>query len=188
MRIPLVAAACLHLVATLVQGQSDFRLVEAGKPRAVVFAPDENRWAGQRLADRVKRWTGVELRVEEAAAELEARHLVVAVGTPDSNPVIAAALAADNRLTELGEEGYVLKVATWKGRRVLVAAGLTLTGANHAVSELVSWRLQLTEDGASVPVDLNVSEKPAMKYRILWSWDGQGNWATTIKEGGYPLD
>ena len=182
MRILLVAAACLHLVATTVQGESDFKLVEAGKPRAVIFAPDEHRWAGQRLADRVKRWTGVELRVVEAAAKLDGRHEVVVVGTPDSNPAIAAALAADQRLADLGEEGYILKVATWKGRRVLVAAGLTLTGAHHAVSELVSWRLRLTDDGASVPVDLDVSEKPAMKYRILWSWDGQGNWATTIKE------
>ena len=46
MRSLLIAAACVQVIATSVQAGTDFTLVEAGEPRAVVFAPNENRWAG----------------------------------------------------------------------------------------------------------------------------------------------
>ena len=155
--------------------------MEGGQARVLIHAPGENQWAGERLAERIERWTGTTLPVSLEPLPPGDKTLV-SVGTPQSSAVVQAVLDQDSRLGELGEEGYILKVGQWNGRDVLVAAGVTLAGANNAVSELVSWKLQLTDGGASVPLDLDDADWPAMKYRLLWSWDGHHNWCDTIEE------
>ena len=107
---------------------------------------------------------------------------LVAIGTPQSNPVVNDVAGTDARIEGLGEEGYLLQGATWQGRAVLIASGKTLTGVNHAVSELVSWKLKLSEQGVAVSSDLNETDQPALRYRIVWTWDGHCNWAPTVDE------
>lgn len=159
----------------------EFVIARQGKSLVTVYAPGESQWAGTRLVDRVKRLTGVDLRLHTAKWVPTGEGAVVAVGTPDSNQVASAIVGKDSRIKQLGEQGYLLKVADWNGRRVLVATGATLEGVNNGVSELISWKLQLSDNGASAPGDLDEVDKPALKYRILWNWDSRTNWETSVE-------
>ena len=180
--IGLLAIACFVTVDRARGEGKEFKLAEGGRSLVTVYAPGESQWAGARLVDRVSKLTGVELRLMTTAAEPAAGEDVVAVGTPDGNPIVRRVLGQDDRIKDLGQEGFVLRVAESGGRRVLVAGGRTLAGVNNAVSELVSWKLKLTEGRASVPEDLNETDRPTLKYRILWAWDSLVNFSDTIEE------
>jgi hypothetical protein len=160
----------------------EFILVRDQRLAATIFAPGENVWAGRRLADRIERLTGARMAVVSEAAAPESNEALVAVGTPESNVVVREALAGDRRVAGLGEDGYILTLARWRGRPTLVAAGRTLSGANCAVSELVSWKLKLSDGGAAVPADLDEVDEPELKYRILWAWDSLVNFAESVEE------
>lgn len=157
-------------------------LVKRGAAQATIYAPGENEWAGKRLADRIAKLSGAVTPLESAPAPSLASPLLIAVGAPDTNPVVQAVLEGDKRIAQLGEEGYLLKAGRWGDRPVLVASGKTLTGVQHAVSELVSWKLQLQEDQITVAGDLDETDKPALSYRIVWTWDGHCNWASSVDE------
>jgi dienelactone hydrolase len=160
---------------------SGFQVVADARPAAVVYAPGENQWAGKRLVDRVHTLTGTSLMLEVGPEVPAGRENLIAVGTPESNAVVRDALAVDDRLADLGEEGYILKVTRWRDCRTLVAGGRTVPGVNNAVSELVSWKLRLTDAGAAAPGNLDESDKPALKYRFLWNWDSRTNWETSVE-------
>lgn len=158
-----------------------FGFVEDGQAQVCVYAPGENQWAGKRFVDRVETLTGARLRLDASSSLPPGELNVVAIGTPETNPLVRTLLVGDQRVVRLGDQGYVLKTSSWRGRRVLLAAGQTLVGANNAVSEIVSWKLRLTESGAWVPGDLNESDTPALKYRILWNWDMRTNWHDNLE-------
>lgn len=160
----------------------EFALVAEGEAKVAIYAPGENEWAGRRLADRLLRWTGATVAVHVDELPPDSPAAIVSVGPPTTNVIAKAVAGADSRLTALGDEGYLLETADWNGRRILIASGATLAGAQNAISELVSWKLKLTERGASVPADLNETDKPSLKYRIVWTWDGNCNWAPTVEE------
>ncbi len=171
---------CLFLPPSL--RAEDFVLVEKGQARIAIHAPGENEWAGRRLADRLFKFTGARVPVHTGKLPPETKAPIVVVGTPTTNSTVKSVLDGDKRIDDLGEEGYVLKIARWNERDVLVAGGKTLTGAQHAVSELVSWKLKLTEGGAITSGTLDEVDKPALKYRIVWTWDGHCNWANSVEE------
>ena len=158
----------------------EFGLAANRQPVALVHAPGENLWAGRRLVERLEGWTGAKLTVV-SEVEVGGGDLV-AIGTPESNLIVRDALAGDDRIAGLGEEGYILKVVRWRDRRVLIVGGKTLSGANHAVSELVTWKVKLSDGGAVVPADLEEVDQPELKYRVLWAWDSLVNFAETFDE------
>ena len=158
-----------------------FVVAQNGESKALIYAPGETEWAGVRLADRVRRWTGVSVPVHSKTAVYPGNSNLIAVGVPGNNPVVRESLGADPRLADLGDQGYILKVTTWRGRPVLIAAGRTLAGVNNGVSELVSWKLRFAQGRAAARGDLDESDKPALKYRMLWSAIGAA-WAPTFQE------
>ncbi|MFN0054275.1 MAG: hypothetical protein ACKV0T_19030 [Planctomycetales bacterium] len=160
----------------------DFFLVDGGQSRVTIYAPGENEAAGRRLADRVQKLTGVHIAVATDEQPPAAPVPLVALGTPESNRLIANILATDQRIAGLGDEGYLLQVIRRPDRVVLLAAGQSLAGVQHAISELVSWKLKLSTGGAAVDGDLNDSGKPSLRYRMVWTWDGHCNWAPTVAE------
>ena len=171
---------CLFLSGSIFAG--DLVLVQQGKAHCAIHAPGENEWAGRRLADRLFQFTGV--RVEVHTGELPPAEplLLVAIGTPQSNPLVKDIVGTDSRIEELGVEGYLLQSASWRGRAVLIGSGKSLSGVNNAVSELVSWKLKLGAQSAVVADDLNETDRPGLRYRIVWTWDGHCNWAATVDE------
>ena len=101
-----------------------------------MYAPGEACWAGARLVDRVRRFTGVELPLDTRRSSLAPDVELVVVGTPDTSAVVASLMEKDPRSSDLGDEGYLLKIAAFEERQVLLAAGQTLAGANNAISEI----------------------------------------------------
>src|SRR5438128_478596 len=122
-----------------------FILVEDGESRALIYAPGENQRAGHRLAERLRDLTGAQVRLETGSAAPEGAENLVAIGTPESNALVREAMKQDPRAGGLAEEGYLLKLVRSNGRRILFAAGQTSAGANNAVSELLSWKMRVTE-------------------------------------------
>ncbi len=173
-----IVALLMWLPSTV--AADELLLIGDGQAHVQVFAPGEAQWAGRRLADRLQRWTGVAPPVQVTGQEPEGDGDLIIIGTPETTPLIKTLTQNGAQLTELGEEGYLLRVEQWQGRRVLLAAGATMAGANNAVSELVTWELRIHKKRAVVPAELNESASPALKYRILWSWDGQHNWSDSV--------
>ncbi len=157
-------------------------LLKDGRSLATVYAPGESQWAGLRLVDRLARFTGVELDLQTREGVPAGTGAILAVGTPASNAIVKELLGQDPRLTGLGEDGYILKAGVWQGRPVLAAAGSTLPGAHNAVSELISWKIKLAGGQASVPGNMDESDQPALKYRLLWNWDSRTNWRLSVDE------
>lgn len=177
-------ATCLlgWQVLAVAEMSSRFTLTREGQPAAFIFAPGENQWAGERLVDRTRQWTGVRLPFRASGILPETELNLIAVGTPQTNPVVRVVLGSEPRLALLGEEGYILKIGTWKDRPVLVVGGATLPGVQNAVSELVSWKLRLDRRSAHVPGDLDEIDTPALKYRVLWNWTLGTHWPTRLAE------
>lgn len=176
------AASLASIMLSVPLFAADLVLVNHGKEQVAIHAPGENEWAGRRLADRLFQYTGARVEVHTGELPPAEPSRLVAIGTPQSNPVVNEVVGTDPRIEGLGEEGYLLKSTSWQERAVLVASGKTLTGVNHAVSELVSWKLKLSEHGAAVASDLNETDQPALSYRMVWTWDGHCNWAPTVEE------
>ena len=178
-------SALASLALTFLPGllcADDLVFAKQGQAKIAIHAPGENEWAGRRLADRLFKYTGARAEVHTGEIPPPAPSSLVVIGTPQSNLVVRDVAGTDERIDGLGDEGYLLKSASWQQRSVLVASGKTLVGVNHAVSELVSWKLRLSEGGAEVSGELNETDKPALRYRLVWTWDGLCNWAPTVEE------
>ncbi len=98
----------------------------------------------------------------------------VVAGTFESSPLIAA-LLPDVLPGTTGEEGYLIRSVTQKGKRIIVIASEgdrgVLYGTFHLL-RLVSMRVSLK--------DLSVTEKPAVALRLLNHWD---NLDRTVERG-----
>lgn len=175
-----VIATALAVFVPNQANAGEFPLVTQGKSAVVIYAPGENEPIGRRLADRLARFTGAKV---EVATDVPPKTIpLVVVGTPRTNALVKELLATDARIEQLGDEGYLLKASKLDSQPALIAAGKTLAGAHHAISELVSWKLKLDGENAAVADDLDESDQPALRYRIVWTWDGHCNWAPTVEE------
>ena len=98
----------------------------------------------------------------------------VVAGTFESSPLIAA-LLPDVLPGTTGEEGYLIRSVTQKGKRIIVIASDgdrgVLYGTFHLL-RLVSMRVSMK--------DLSVTEKPAVALRLLNHWD---NLDRTVERG-----
>ncbi len=157
------------------------QLVEGGRSRVFIRAGVDSLSAGRRLAERIEHWTGVRPEVWADAPSGDDR-IIVLLGTGADSPSIRSALDAAGGADRLGTEGYILRVTQDGNSAGLLACGVTPAGVHNAVSELVSWRLRMKPGAASVPRDLDLVEAPGLKYRIVWTSDGQANWSNSIEE------
>jgi len=77
--------------------------------------------------------------------------------------------------SELVAGGYVARTGTLAGRPTVSLAGGDAAGVIYAVQELSESGLVPTPEGAAVR-RLDVRRRPALSYRMLWTWDHSTNW------------
>jgi len=99
---------------------------------------------------------------------------VVVAGTFKSSPLIAS-LLPDLQTGTTGEEGYLIRTVTHKGKRIIVIASEGDKGVLYGAFHL----LRLVSMGVSLK-DLSVTEKPAVALRLLNHWD---NLNRTVERG-----
>jgi len=103
-----------------------------------------------------------------------ARGGVVVAGTFKSSPLIAS-LLPDVQTGTTGEEGYLIRTVTQKGKRIIVIASEGDKGVLYGAFHL----LRLVSVGVSLK-DLSVTENPAVALRLLNHWD---NLDRTVERG-----
>ena len=96
------------------------------------------------------------------------------LGSRASNPLVAQALGQEDIRSQVGEEGFVLRHLPG-ARPKLVIAGGSRAGTIYATSELLNYHLESDSGDVRVP-HLDLLDKPAFAYRILWVWDHSTNW------------
>src|SRR5262249_19816355 len=87
------------------------------------------------------------------------------VGTPSSSPLIAS-LRWDKQLSVLGAEGYVIRSTRLGSHSTIVIASQSDAGALYGTFHF----LRLMQTLQSI-ANLNVSEKPHLRLRVLDHWD-----------------
>lgn len=171
-----VAAAHAAQGAFLAQGGRAKAAIVVG-PQAGAF----DRWVAAELQGYLKKLSAAELPVV-TADKLPPGSPLIAVGTPQTNPLVAA--AQEKKLIALAglkPDGFVLKSVNLAGRPIIVAAGNDETGTMYAAYELLE-RLgvvfQLTGDiipqtkpDLALP-SLDVRMEPAFKHRGMHCWHG----------------
>ncbi|HEX8904168.1 MAG TPA: alpha-glucuronidase family glycosyl hydrolase, partial [Longimicrobiaceae bacterium] len=95
-------------------------------------------------------------------------------GTPASSPLIAA-LGLGDELRRVGDEGFVIRPATVRGRRVLAIAANREVGVLYGAFAL----LRAMQTGAALR-DIAISTSPRVRLRILDHWD---NLDRTVERG-----
>lgn len=88
---------------------------------------------------------------------------------------LVARLALAHDLPRLGDEGYVIRAVTVRGKHVLVVAGNTDIGALYGAFRLLR---QIQTDGPLA--GLNVESRPRIELRLLDHWD---NLDRTVERG-----
>lgn len=76
---------------------------------------------------------------------------------------------------DLPEDGFLLKALSWKGKILLILIGGGLPGLIYAVNELGENFLKSEGDNYIIP-RLDIIQKPALPYRLFWTWDHSTNW------------
>ncbi len=89
----------------------------------------------------------------------------VVVGTPKSSPIVRE-LGWERRLSELGSEGFLIRSISFAGRPVTVIASEGEVGALYGAFRLL--RLVQTHDLTN---NLNISNKPKLRLRVLDHWN-----------------
>jgi hypothetical protein len=110
-----------------------------------------------------------------AMPSLDAERIDLLVVLADSAIGVPWDLADPGEIDSLGEDAFLLRTGTWQGHPALLAAGGGIAGLIHAVNELGMRCLVPCEDGLELP-SLNVTQSPALPYRLLWTWDHSTNW------------
>lgn len=98
----------------------------------------------------------------------------VVFGTPESSPIIKSLNLAD-RLTTVGDEGYVVMASETSGKEVIVVAGNTDVGVLRGGFAL----LRHLQCHSSVK-ELALSGAPTIKHRLLNHWDNPNG---TVERG-----
>ena len=111
---------------------------------------------------------------EVPAATAVTRDGAVLAGTPRTSPAIAA-LGLGDALARVGDEGFVIRSATVKGRRATVVAANAGVGVLYGAFRLLR---HLQTGGSAGSID--VVEAPRVKLRVLDHWD---NLNRTVERG-----
>ena len=151
-----------------------FYLVSSEKPIPCIVRGREDAHAAQVLAAALKRMTGEEAEVTEELPGSSNRAPTILLGSARSNPAVANLLGREPLAENLKPEGFLLRTLGGSPECLLLA-GADRVGALYAVHELINFYLETHDSTAWVPT-LSVLENPALKYRILWTWDHSTNW------------
>lgn len=116
-------------------------------------------------------WT--ELKGQELASKTIVENGSLLIGTAKDKQI--RNLGLQKELVALGNEGYVIKTVTLKGKKTTVVASLTDKGLLYGVFHLL--RLVQMNDFSD---QLNIKEKPSYALRILNHWD---NLDGTVERG-----
>ena len=99
---------------------------------------------------------------------------VLVAGTPSSSTLIAS-LGLKDKLSSLGDEGYLLLSIDNQGRKLIVVTGNTDIGVLYGTFHL----LRLIQTNEAID-SLDVISKPKIQHRILNHWD---NLDRTVERG-----
>lgn len=116
-------------------------------------------------------WT--ELKGQELASKTIVENGSLLIGTAKDKQI--RNLGLQKELVALGNEGYVIKTVTLKGKKTTVVASLTDKGLLYGVFHLLRL-VQMNE----FTDQLNIKEKPSYAVRILNHWD---NLDGTVERG-----
>jgi alpha-glucuronidase len=114
------------------------------------------------------------LNAEIPLTERVTRDGALVVGTPASSPLIASLPLADE-LSQIGDEGYVIRTLPVEGRRATVVAANEDIGALYGAFHF----LRLLKTHARLG-DLAIISAPQVQHRVLNHWD---NLDRTVERG-----
>ena len=150
-------------------------LAQAIRPRATyIVVPGKSETANATRAELVAGFSGL-LGQPIAIAERVERDGAIVVGTPQT-PLIAALKLS---LTNLGNEGFVIRSAKLNGHAATVIAANSDLGALYGAFHFLRLLQTMPQTEKSI-VKLNVSETPRLQVRMLNHWD---NLNGTIERG-----
>ncbi|MFD3002345.1 alpha-glucuronidase family glycosyl hydrolase [Pontibacter toksunensis] len=98
----------------------------------------------------------------------------IVAGTPESSPLIRS-LNINDKLQEVGEEGYLILSTTINGKKVTAIAANTAVGVLYGSFHFLRL-LQTTQDISR----LSISSSPKTEHRVLNHWD---NLDRTVERG-----
>lgn len=98
----------------------------------------------------------------------------IIIGTPATSSIIKG-LNWDTELAALGDEGFKISNATVNGKNCIVIASTGDNGVLYGAFRFIR-SLQKYDDISN----LNITEKPKIKFRVLNHWD---NWSGSIERG-----
>ncbi|WP_224998358.1 alpha-glucuronidase family glycosyl hydrolase [Cesiribacter sp. SM1] len=126
--------------------------------------------AGQELSRGLGGLLGTAVPITQKLSQQGA----VVAGTPANSPLIAS-LKLGDKLSSLGDEGYLLLSTRLQGKNVTVIAANTDTGVLYGAFHLL--RLLQTQQDIK---NLSLSSSPKVQHRILNHWD---NLDRTVERG-----
>jgi alpha-glucuronidase len=147
------------------QRVADVKLLEQYRSTLNALFVNDDSPTMRAVASELRRGLRGVLDVEIASVQTVALDGVLIVGTPARSPIVAGlGLEADLRL--VGDEGYVIRSVTIRGRKATVVGGNTDFGVMYGAFHLL--RLMQTHQ----PVEpLAIVERPRIQHRILNHWD-----------------
>ncbi len=172
-----LACALLPLAAGDVRadGRERVYLVRDGRPAAAVSHGSQDTATAMRLRARLREWTGALIRQSDLQEPVPSGFTEILIGSPESHPRIAESLSGHDLKTTLGAEGFLIRAARADAGGTVILAGATRLGAINATAECLSWQLRI--DGGSAWLDAGeVTARPAMPMRMMWSSTGGANW------------
>ena len=119
---------CLLWVQAWAATPAEFTLVERGKDLVSIVHGRGDEYAAQKLAAEFRKYTESVPVLTSSQAASSGYPVCIYVGTPQSNPALAAAVSNLGWLPEvkkLPAEGYLIRTGTYRGARVIVLAGET---------------------------------------------------------------
>ncbi|WP_017730214.1 alpha-glucuronidase family glycosyl hydrolase [Nafulsella turpanensis] len=138
----------------------------------IIVAPNSPTLSA--VAQELERGLGQMLGKSIPLTEKVSRQGAVVAGTPQSSPLIRS-LNIEDKLKEVGREGYLLLSARLQGKKVTVIAANTDTGVLYGSFHF----LRLLQTRQSIH-KLSLSSSPKTQHRILNHWD---NLDRTVERG-----
>lgn len=166
--------SCFLTATALVMAAGGGVAAEETRQVSVVVGPgaeDLESFAAGELCGYLQQLFGIDTQPETAAPK--SADTILLVGSPDTNPALAAALG-DDAWPELTEQGIVLKRATLDDRSALVVGGGSPVATLWAVYELAErWGVRYLLDRDVLPAaeqqfsipDADVVMEPNMRVR-----------------------
>ncbi|HET7625270.1 MAG TPA: alpha-glucuronidase family glycosyl hydrolase [Verrucomicrobiae bacterium] len=144
---------------------SDAQLVENYSAHAGEIVVQDNSPTGNAIREELERGLSGLLGHAIPATNIVTKNGAIVVGTPESSPVIAG-LRLDAELNALGDDGYMIRSAANKGRRITIIAAKSSRGALYGAFHF----LRLLQTRGEI-ARLNLSESPKLQRRLLDHWD-----------------